>query len=292
MKKKKTVVILIIALILILAEKFFGGNASFPEREEGKLYMYAIDVGQADSTLILLPDGENILIDAGNREDTNLVVEFIKEKGIEKLDYVVATHPHEDHIGGMPGVIENFEIGTFYMPDSVHTTVYYEDMIDALIKWEVVTEFAEKGVKIKDGECSIDILSPLPREYDDFNHVSAVTRITYKDNSFLLMGDAEKINEYDIIDNYGDKIKSDVLKVGHHGSDTSSAYEFLETVDPELAVISLGKDNDYGHPHKEVKERLSELKIPYYRTDEVGTVLFISNGKKIEVITEKEVGEE
>ncbi|MDO5479453.1 MAG: MBL fold metallo-hydrolase, partial [Clostridia bacterium] len=220
MKKKKTVVILIIALILILAEKFFGGNASFPEREEGKLYMYAIDVGQADSTLILLPDGENILIDAGNREDTNLVVEFIKEKGIEKLDYVVATHPHEDHIGGMPGVIENFEIGTFYMPDSVHTTVYYEDMIDALIKWEVVTEFAEKGVKIKDGECSIDILSPLPREYDDFNHVSAVTRITYKDNSFLLMGDAEKINEYDIIDNYGDKIKSDVLKVGHHGSDT------------------------------------------------------------------------
>ena len=288
MKKKKSFIILIVVLVLLFAKMLSGDESVFPERKDGKLYVYAIDVEQADSTLILFPDGENMLIDAGNREDTNLVTEFIKNAGIERLDYVVATHPHEDHIGGMCGVIESFEIGKLYMPDAINTTIYYEDMLDSIEKNNVYLEIAEEGVVIKDDACRVEFVSPKDKKYDDLNHVSVVTKISYNETAFLFMGDAEKINEYDMIESYGDALQSDVLKIGHHGSDTSSSYEFLETVNPEIAFISLGKDNDYGHPHREVKERLSKLEIPYYRTDEVGTILFISDGKEINVITEKE----
>lgn len=286
--KKKILVIFLMALILALSEKLFGGEPFFSEREKGKLYVFAIDVGQADSTLILLPDGENMLIDAGNREDTKLVTEFIRELGIRKLDYVIATHPHEDHIGGMSGVIKSFDVENFYMPDAVNTTVYYEDMIDALYEEDVKVLTAKKGVIVKNDDCRVEMLSPRTMEYDDLNHVSAVVRIVYGENSFILMGDAEKINEYDIMEDYGNEIESDVLKIGHHGSDTSSSYDFLKTVNPELAFISLGAENDYGHPHKEVKSRLKKLEIPYYRTDESGTLVFISDGENIDVKTEKE----
>lgn len=288
MKKKMCIALLIVAVIILVAILSFNEGKSFPERKSGELYMYSINVGQADATLVLLPDGENLLIDAGNREDAALLIDFISERGVEKLDYVIATHPHEDHIGSMSEIIESFEIGTFYMPDAVNTTSCYEDMLDSLINENVRVEIAEKGVKVKEGACDIEIISPLNKEYEDLNHVSAVTKIIYKDTSFLIMGDAEKINESEMIENNKKGLKSTVLRVGHHGSNTSSSKKFLQAVEPELAVISVGEGNDYGHPHEEVIKRIEKLKIPYLRTDESGTILIISDGDKIEVIEERE----
>ena len=129
---------------------------------------------------------------------------------------------------------------------------------------------------------------PKDKNYEDLNHYSIVTKITYKDTSFILMGDSEKVNEYDMLDTYGKYLESDVIKIGHHGSSTSTTNKFLKAVNPEMAVISVGKNNDYGHPHEEVKSRLRDLEIPYYRTDMVGSVLFITDGDFIEVYTEKE----
>ena len=288
MKKKMCIALLIVAVIILVAILSFNEGKSFPERKSGELYMYSINVGQADATLVLLPDGANLLIDAGNREDAALLIDFISERGVEKLDYVIATHPHEDHIGSMSEIIESFEIGTFYMPDAVNTTSCYEDMLDSLINENVRVEIAEKGVKVKEGACDIEIISPLNKEYEDLNHVSAVTKIIYKDTSFLIMGDAEKINESEMIENNKKGLKSTVLRVGHHGSNTSSSKKFLQAVEPELAVISVGEGNDYGHPHEEVIKRIEKLKIPYLRTDESGTILIISDGDKIEVIEERE----
>ena len=289
--KKKMFIALLVAVVIIIGAviNFYSGGKAFPEREPGKLYMYSIDVGQADSTLILLPDGENLLIDAGNREDAALLLDFISDRGVEKLDYVIATHPHEDHIGSMSEIIENFEIGTFYMPDAVNVTSCYEDMIDSLINENVKVEIAERGLKVKEGECDIEIISPLVKEYEELNHVSAVTKITFKDTSFLIMGDAEKINENEMLENNKKGLESTVLRVGHHGSNTSSSKKFLQAVNPEIAVISVGEGNDYGHPHEEVVKRIEKLEIPYLRTDESGTILIMSDGEKIEVIEESEV---
>ena len=288
MKKMRCWIQYIISIIILAALFHADGGKVFPERVAGELYMYVIDVGQADSTLILLPDGENILIDAGNRDDAAFLKKFIKERGVEKMDYVVATPPHEDHIGAMSEIIESFEIGIFFMPDAVNTTSCYEDMINSLVNENVIVETAQKGVILKEGDCKIEILSPNEDVYEDFNHVSAVTKITYLDTSFLIMGDAEKINENEMLENNRKALKSTVLRLGHHGSNTSSSKKFLQVVDPEIAVISVGEGNDYGHPHKEVKARLKKLKIPYYRTDESGTILIVSDGDEIEVIEERE----
>ncbi len=281
------VIIAVVALIYTMTEK---PNDNFPDWEEGKLYMYVIDVGQADSTLFIFPDGENLLIDAGNREDTALVTDFLLNVGIEKLDTVIATHPHEDHIGGMGGVIRNFDIDEFYIPDAYNTTVYYTDMLDSLEEKDIYVNIAESGTKIKDDEYLVEILSPEDMQYENLNHESIVTKIEYKGTSFLVMGDAEKENEYNIIEKYGSKIESDVLRVGHHGSATSSTTDFLKAVNPKLALISVGADNDYGHPHREVVERLEKLEIPSLRTDISGNILIISDGEEITQITEKNEG--
>ena len=291
MKKSwKRIIISAIILLSALLYELSGNINPFPEWEEGLMHIYFLDVGQADCTFVIMPDGETLLIDAGNNDDAAFVKRFIRKSGITHLDYVIATHPHEDHIGGMAEVIESFEIEKFYMPEAINATVYYENMIDSLDKCGIETEFASSGIIIKDGEYKVEFLSPADKDYEELNHYSLVTKITYKDNSFILMGDAEKINEYEMMDTYGKYIESDVIKIGHHGSETSSTNEFLEIVNPEMAVISVGADNDYGHPHKEIKKRLSNLEIPYYRTDLKGSVLFVSDGENIEVLTEKEAG--
>lgn len=287
-KLKKKIVISLILCIVAIIYNFFGSIDNFPKWEIGSLHMYSLDVGQADCTLFIFPDGESMLIDAGNMDDASFIKRFIKNKGIEKIDYVIATHPHEDHIGGMVNVLESFEIGKFYLPDVVHNTVYYEDMLDVIEYKNIETVIAEKGLNVKDGDYNVEILSPGDKKYDDINHYSIVLKITYKDTSFILTGDAEKVNEKEMLESYGTQLESDVIKIGHHGSETSSDYEFLKAVNPSYGVISVGKDNDYGHPHKETKANLKKLGISYYRTDFVGSVLFISDGENIEVFTEKE----
>ncbi len=286
-QKLRPIVYLIMAILLLIGYYSREEENIFGERNENALSVYSIDVGQADSTFFAFPSGETLLIDAGNKEDGKEVVGFIKNLGIEKIDYVIATHPHEDHIGGMADVLEFFEIGKFYMPDAINTTVYYEDMLDVLTDKEIDFEIAKAGLLIKDGEEKIEILSPREKKYEDLNHYSVVSKVTYKDTSFLITGDAEAVNEKEMIKTFRNKLSSDVLKVGHHGSSTSSTEEFIKLVDPKIAVISVGKDNDYGHPHRETKATFEKLDIEVLRTDEVGSILIESDGKELDIKTER-----
>jgi competence protein ComEC len=242
------------------------------------LCVHYIDVGQGDSIYVKLPNGENLLIDAGDNGAGVNVTGYLKDLRVKKIDYLVATHPHSDHIGGMDDVINKFDIETMYMPDVTHNTSTFSSLLDAIEKNNVKLKVAKSGVSIlKEENLSVDILSPDSKTYEDMNNYSAVVKITYGDTAFLFMGDAEKVIENKLKSG----LKSDVIKVGHHGSDTSTGEKFLQRVSPEVAVISVGENNDYSHPHNEVVSRLKKHNIKIFRTDYDGTVVIGSDGEKI-----------
>lgn len=248
-------------------------NTQVPAGEN--LVVDYIDVGQADSILITTQD-EAMLIDAGNNEDGEDVVEFIKSKGITKLNYVIGTHPHEDHIGGMDDVIKNFDIGTIYMPTITTNTKTYEDVITEIENKNLQISESKKGDTFLLGNANCEFMTDSILDKNNLNLSSIITRITFGNTSFLFMGDAETENE-----ETRKWPKIDVLKVGHHGSDTSSSEEFLKQISPKIAVISVGKDNDYGHPSDETIKKLQNLRATIYRTDELGTIELVSNGNNI-----------
>ncbi len=242
------------------------------------VFVHYIDVGQGDSIFVELPDEKCMLIDAGENLCGYDVVEYIQSTGEDYIDYVVATHPHSDHIGGMDEVINSIDIGTFYMPDCSHTTQTFEDVLDALIQNEVDTQIAKAGVTIcSNNQLEIKILSPVLSHYQELNDFSAVVKLTYGDVSYLFTGDAQMYAENLITSD----ISANVLKVGHHGSSSSTSGDFLKRVDPEVAVISLGEDNSYGHPHYEVIKRLKNYGVQILRTDTDGTVVVATDGKDI-----------
>lgn len=227
--------------------------------DKNKLIVHYIDVGQADSILIQV-NGKNMLIDAGNKEDGDNVVAYLKKQGVKKLDYILATHPHEDHIGGMSAVIKKFPIGDFYAPKKTNNTKIFEDMITALKGKQI--KIAKAGVKLDLGE-GVDLLMLAPNSDnygEDLNNYSAVVKLTYGTNKFLFMGDAEKLSEKEILYNNFD-VSCDVLKVGHHGSSSSSSKDFLDKASPKSIVISVGKGNTYGHPNKETLSGLKKETI-------------------------------
>ncbi|MCY6369608.1 ComEC/Rec2 family competence protein [Clostridium ganghwense] len=246
----------------------------------GSLKVHFIDVGQADSILIT-ENNHNMLIDAGNNDDSELVTTYLKKQGISNLDYVVGTHPHEDHIGGLDAVINEFNIGTIYMPKKVATTKTYKDVIKAIKNKNMKITLPKRGSTFKLGEATCTIVAPIEnKKYKDTNDYSIVIKLRYKDTSFLFTGDAEGASEKEILKG-GYDIKVDVLKVGHHGSRTSTIDAFLKKVSPKYAVISCGKENKYGHPHKETIQKLKDKNIQLYRTDKSGTIIAISNGSEI-----------
>lgn len=247
---------------------------------EGTFKIHFLDVGQADSIFIELPNNETMLIDAGNNADDKLVVNYIRNLKYDKIDYVIGTHPHEDHIGGLDTVIETFDIRNIYMPKIQHNTKTYEDVLTAIKNKNLVINTAKAGVNIVNTDnLKIDIIAPVNIDYDSLNNYSAVVKITYNDKSFLFMGDAENLSEEEITAN----VKADVIKIGHHGSHSSTSKEFLNKVLPSYAIISVGKDNDYGHPHDEVINLLNKLRIKVYRTDLLGTIIITSDGFNINV---------
>lgn len=244
-----------------------------------------VDVGQADCEIIQFPDGRNIIIDAGKNETEDELVEKVKGYGIEKFDYVVATHPHEDHIGGMDKIIDNFEIGCIYMPDAVSNTGTFESVLHSIENKNADVKQAKAGITVIDEEnISMVFVAPNSDSYEETNDYSAVVKLTYGNRSFLFTGDAEAASEKEMLAN-GMDIGADVLKVGHHGSSTSSTKAFIQKVNPTYAVIEVGEDNSYGHPHEETVEILKGINV--YRTDIHGTVTVVCDGENIEITTEK-----
>ncbi|MBC8059384.1 MAG: MBL fold metallo-hydrolase [Clostridiaceae bacterium] len=245
----------------------------------GQLKVHYIDVGQGDSILIQ-QGSENMLIDTGTNSSAKSLINYLEAQNIKKIDVLVLTHPHEDHIGGADVVIKEFDIGAIYMPKITSTTETFKDVISAISSKGLKIISPKPGDIIKLGDAVSTILGPISSNDKDLNTYSIVLKLAFGNNKFLFTGDAEASTEKDMI-NKGYDLSADILKVGHHGSDTSTSQGFLDKVNPKYAIISVGKENNYGHPHLLTMDKLKIKNIPVYRTDEKGTILVTSDGNNI-----------
>lgn len=257
---------------------------------EDKLEVHFIDVGQADA--ILIRQGASaMVIDAGNNADASLVVQYIKNQGVSRLDYVIGTHPHEDHIGGLDAVIREFQIDKVIMPKAAANTKTFEDVLEAIRDKGLKVTAPVPGTQYRLGSAGFTILAPNSASYEDTNNYSVVIRLTFGEKAFLMTGDAEAVSEGEMMDK-GFKLQSDVLKAGHHGSTSSTTAAFLDAVDPQVAVISVGQDNSYGHPSPVILKRLQDRGIQIFRTDEDGTVIAVCDGTAIAFAFQKDSTED
>lgn len=249
---------------------------------DGNLIIDYIDVGQGDS--ILIRQGEHaMLIDGGTSECKDDLLEYLKSKNITKFDYIIGTHPHEDHIGSLDDVVNAFDFDTILFPDvssAKVNTKTFENLVLVVANKNMKFTTPISGKEYSLGEAKFNILAPSSSNYQSLNNYSIVIKLNYGENSFMFTGDAETLSETEILNSYDD-LHADVLKLGHHGSTTSSSKKFLNAVNPKYAVISVGKDNVYNHPTKTTMDKMIELNIPVYRTDELGTIECISDGKNI-----------
>lgn len=269
------------ALLVLLLFTVVLTPILFARDSDKILKVHFIDVGQADSILVQLPSGQNILIDGGNNDDAGRVVNYIRQQGITRLDNVIGTHPHEDHIGGLDVAIRSFDIGKVYLPKVSSNTKTFEDLLLAIKAKELKVTQAQAGVTLDVGpDTKAVFLAPNSSSYDGLNNYSAVLKLTYGDTSFLFTGDAEVESEKEMLA-AGYALKADVLKVGHHGSQNATSTAFLRAVSPKYAVISVGKHNRYGHPHKETLAKFAAAGVEVYRTDELGTIVAVSDGHTI-----------
>ena len=246
---------------------------------DGNLIVDFIDVGQGDSILIRQGD-HAMLIDGGTSECKDDLLNFLKSENIQKFDYIVGTHPHEDHIGSLDDVINAYDFDTILFPKVTTTTKTFENLVNAVKNKNKKFTTPVSGNEYNLGDAKFKILAPSSDSYQSLNNYSIVIKLTYGENTFMFTGDAETLSETEMLNSFDD-LTADVLKIGHHGSTTSTSKKFLNAVNPKYAVISVGKDNTYNHPTKTTMNKLEEIKIPVYRTDEEGTIECVSNGKDI-----------
>lgn len=261
---------------------------------DGEISVHYINVEQGDCELIVAED-TRVLIDTGEAIFSNRVINYISSLGIRRLDYVIASHPHEDHIGGMADVLEKFTVGKVIMPEIPNSilpmTRNFERMLDVISRKKIDAEYSRTGTIIPLGNgTELQILAPVHDDYSDLNNFSIVCRLVHGENSFLFTGDIERAAENDIL-NSGEYIRSDVLKVGHHGSTSSSTADFIEAVSPKYAVICVGKDNSYGHPKQAVIDRLTKYGAVILTTMESGNIVFVSDGEKYSIYSDNGEGD-
>jgi len=254
--------------------------------EEGQLAMFFVDVGQGDCILVQ-SGGETMLVDTGSGQAVMAVLDFLEARDVEDIDYLLLTHAHEDHIGNAVELLRRYEVGAAYLPEAASDSATYQDTLEALEDRDVPLVEAWAGESFRFGGADCLIVSP-GRDYGDeeLNNSSIVLLLTYGETSFLLTGDAEAAAEADLLAGGWD-IDADLLKVGHHGSATSSGADFLAAVSPDSAVVSLAADNEFGFPHEEVLRLLNAAAIPLYRTDQHGSVAAISDGRTIAIVTDR-----
>ena len=255
---------------------------------ENKMIVHYIDVGQGDCILIQV-NNKNLLIDSGPSSSRKDLLDYLEKLNIKKFDYIIATHPHEDHIGNMDTIIKRYSIGSFYSPKVVSSSTTFENMISALVDKNLKINVLKKGFKGIDlGEnTEIEVFSPVENLFsDNLNDYSPIIKITFFNNSFLFTGDAEISTEESVLSE-NNNLNCDILKVGHHGSSTSTSSNFLTSVNPSVAIISVGKNNSYGHPTSELLSLLDYFNIRTIRTDIHGTIIAISDGKNISISSVK-----
>ncbi len=294
-KSSKKFIYFIIILIVAICSAFgIGGfgkdeapsdDTSVVAEAESLFKVHYIDVGQGDSTLVEC-DGKTLLIDAAENGHEADVINYLHSNNIDKLDYIIVTHQHSDHIGGIPEVLDEFKADNIIMPrlteKQTPTNSTYKAFLEALQKSDSKIIASKVGASYNLGSAVFEILGPVSNDADDINSMSVVTKITYGENSFIITGDAESDEEKEILET-GANLECDVYKAGHHGSKTSSCKAFLEAMTPEMCIISCGADNDYGHPHKEALKRIQKHTSEIYRTDICGSIVLESDGENITI---------
>jgi len=284
--KLRILLLFVIATVILNIQVFYGRQ----EHPAKNLYVYFLDVGQGDAAFIRTPNGKNILIDAGQcavgddefDAGKEIVIPFLVKKNITKIDYVVASHAHADHIGGLLSVMKKFPVGIVYDSGFSYPSPIYEKFLQIIKLKKIPYKIAQQGDILNwDPDLTVKVLSPRKNNlFEDPNNNSIVLRIAYKDISFLFTGDAEALAEDELVgNNKKSEVSSVILKVPHHGSKTSSTEYFLDAVNPEIAVISCGRYNRFRHPHSDTVRRYNDFNIELHRTDKEGTIFVSTDGE-------------
>ncbi len=297
MTKKTVIKIIIISVAVLLVLALCGvGIYIFRDRlieddivsqalEDGEIVLHFIDVGQADCILIMTPEG-NMLIDTGTNSSESQLKSYLYDLEIESFEYLVLTHPHDDHIGGADMIVKEFDVENVIMTDADEDIDMYITLLSLIEDRDINLIEAVSGESFYVGECKSTVIAPNKdyEEYGEVNSTSVVLKCEFGECSVILTGDAETDSEAEMIAEYGDFLDCDILKLGHHGSKTSSSYRFLEITSPEYAIACCGKDNTYGHPAAEVVYRLNLFGIQLLRTDKEGSIIFTCNGEEFEYV--------
>ncbi len=279
-KGKNSLLGLLLAVIVLVCSYFFGeaepGKATNTYLDDGEAYVHIIDVGQGSTTLIQ-EGNKGILIDTGEADYSDNLVSYINSCGVDELKYVIASHPHSDHIGGIVDVFEAFKVGAVVMPElsekNIPTTRVYEKMLEYILDKDMEVMFPVVGDTIQLVNASLSFFGPV-KQTEDLNNMSLICRVNAFGNKVMILGDAEKEELTSVFDTVLGEYRSDILIMGHHGSRTSVYKPLLNAVDASVAVISCGRDNDYGHPHKEALNYVSQNGLTLYRTDKEGDIVF------------------